>query len=143
MRTRGIEIVVEAPEPVRVQADAGQLRQIVLNLSRNAADAFDGRPGKILLAVRAARWGSRGAAVEGALLSVTDNGSGIASERQARLFDPFFTTKAAGTGLGLSIVARLVEAHGGRISFQTAPGVGTRFEVRLPAKPRAEKTVHA
>ena len=93
--------------------------------------------------MRAARWGARGPAGEGALLSVSDDGPGIPIEQQARLFDPFFTTKAAGTGLGLSIVARLVEAHGGQISFQSAPGVGTKFEVRLPAKPRAEKTVLA
>ena len=66
------------------------------------------------------------------MLTVTDNGPGIPLEIQSRLFDPFFTTKAAGTGLGLSIVARLVENHGGEIAFQSAPGSGTRFVVRLP-----------
>lgn len=134
-RARGIAVTVEAPEPVRVRADAGQLRQIVLNLSRNAADAFAGRSGRITLAVQAARWTDAGRSVVGARLTVADDGPGIPLAQQARLFDPFFTTKAAGTGLGLSIVAQLVAAHGGRISFQSAPGAGTRFEVCLPAQP--------
>lgn len=137
---QGVELLVEAPAAVVVHADAGQLRQILLNLIRNAAEAFDGRPGRIRLEAGAERWSVRGVTVDGAVLSVADNGPGIPAERQARLFDPFFTTKAAGTGLGLSIVARLVETHGGQISFQSAPGVGTKFQVRLPARQRPQKT---
>lgn len=137
-RARGVAIVVDAPQPVRAHADAGQLRQIVLNLWRNAAEAFDGRAGQITLAVSATRGSLRGEGAAVALLSVSDNGPGIPLAQQSRLFDPFFTTKAAGTGLGLSIVARLVEAHGGGISFQSVPGAGTTFEVLLPTKPRAE-----
>ena len=78
-----------------------------------------------------------------AVVSVLDNGPGIPAEIQPRLFDPFFTTKSAGTGLGLSIVARFVEAHGGEIVFQTAPGVGTRFSLRLPVNGKNPDTGQA
>lgn len=135
LQPRGVAMMVDAPAAVAVQADPAHLQQIILNLVGNAADAFDGRPGRITLAVRAARWGERSQPTEGALLSVKDNGPGIPLDLHDRLFDPFFTTKASGTGLGLSIVARLVEEHGGRISFQSAPGAGTTFEVRLPRQP--------
>jgi signal transduction histidine kinase len=75
-----------------------------------------------------------------AVVSVADNGPGIPTGIQSRLFDPFFTTKRAGTGLGLSIVARLVEGLGGEIVFQTAPGVGTRFSIRLPVDGKVPDT---
>jgi signal transduction histidine kinase len=77
---------------------------------------------------------------EVAVLSVTDNGPGIPVNIQPRLFDPFFTTKPAGTGLGLAIVAHLVENQSGEIKFQSAPGTGTRFAVRLPIRGGARHT---
>lgn len=128
----GIQLTVEAQPPVPVRADPGQLRQIVLNLVRNAQEAFDGRPGCIALAAQRERRPLRGRLAEAVVLSVTDDGPGIPAEIQPRLFDPFFTTKANGTGLGLPIVAKLVESHGGEIVFQTAPRAGTRIAVRLP-----------
>jgi signal transduction histidine kinase len=115
-----------------VRADADQLRQIMLNLVRNAEEAFDGRPGRIVLSLQHEHGTLRGAPADIAVLSVTDNGPGIPIGIQSRLFDPFFTTKSTGTGLGLSIVGRLVENQGGEIVFQTAPRSGTRFSVRLP-----------
>jgi signal transduction histidine kinase len=120
--------------------DVNQLRQIMLNLVRNAQEAIDGRPGRIVLALRRERAQLRGKSSDVAVLSVTDNGPGIPSEIQSRLFDPFFTTKPAGTGLGLSIVARLVENQGGEITLQSAPRVGTRFAVRLPISDREQQT---
>jgi signal transduction histidine kinase len=127
-----VTLAVAAGVPVTVRADADQLRQIMLNLVRNAREAFQGRPGRIALALHRERSVLHGRPAEVAVLSVTDDGPGIPPEHQSRLFDPFFTTKAAGTGLGLSIVARLVENHGGEIGFQTVPRSGTRFNVRLP-----------
>jgi signal transduction histidine kinase len=127
-----ITLAVDVGEAVFARLDADQLRQVMLNLVRNAQEAFAGRPGVITLALHRERSEVRGRPSEVAVLSVTDNGPGIPAEHQARLFDPFFTTKAAGTGLGLSIVARLVEQHGGEITFQSAPRAGTRFSVRLP-----------
>ncbi len=128
----GVTLAVEAPAPVAARVDPDQLRQVVLNLVSNAHEALDGKPGRIALAVRRERSLLGGQPGEVAVLSVMDSGPGIPPEIQSRLFDPFFTTKAAGTGLGLSIVARLVEQHGGEISFQSAPNIGTRFSVRLP-----------
>jgi signal transduction histidine kinase len=127
-----IELSVVAAVTANVQIDAQQLRQILLNLVRNAQDAIDGRSGRIELALVRERAAFRGTVAEVAVLSVTDNGPGIPAKIQSRLFDPFFTTKPAGTGLGLSIVAQLVENQAGDIQFQSVPGTGTRFAVRLP-----------
>lgn len=132
IRAQNIELTVEAQATATVKVDADQLRQIMLNLVRNAVEAFAGRSGRIALALHSERTELRGEPVDAAVLSVTDDGPGIPADIQPRLFDPFFTTKSAGTGLGLSIVGRLVENLGGEIAFQTAPGTGTRFSVRLP-----------
>jgi signal transduction histidine kinase len=69
----------------------------------------------------------------GGEIEVEDHGCGIPPEVQAQLFRPFFTTKTEGTGLGLSICQRIVEAHGGKIRFDSRPGRGTTFYVFLPA----------
>jgi len=127
-----IELTVDAAILIGVEIDPNQLRQIMLNLVRNAHEAFEGKPGRVDLTLRRERAALRGKMEEIAVLSVTDNGPGIPANVQARLFDPFFTTKSVGTGLGLSIVARLVDNLGGEIKFQSAPGTGTRFLVCLP-----------
>jgi signal transduction histidine kinase len=127
-----IELTVNVAADAFVRADPDQLRQILLNLVRNAEDAFEGQPGRVELRLHRERGELRGAPGEIAVLSVIDDGPGIPLEIQPRLFDPFFTTKPTGTGLGLSIVARLVENQGGEIVFQTAPRAGTRFSVCLP-----------
>jgi signal transduction histidine kinase len=135
----GIRLAVDTCESLRLPADAEQLRQVMLNLVRNAQEAIDGRPGRIALAVRRERGTLRQQrSAEMAVLSVTDDGPGIPVAVQARLFDPFFTTMAAGTGLGLAIIARLVENHGGEITYQTAAGQGTCFAVRLPVRRPAD-----
>ena len=131
MAARGIQIAVEAPAAVHVMADSAQLRQVIFNLSRNSAEAFEGTPGRITFSVTREPAKLHGRRCETALLGVTDNGPGIPPEIQHRLFEPFFTTKPTGTGLGLSTVAAIVEAHRGELSFQSAPGAGTRFAIRL------------
>ena len=113
----------------------------MLNLVRNAQEAFEGRPGRITLELRGAQALLRGQKSAIAVLSVIDDGPGIPAKIQPRLFDPFFTTKPAGTGLGLAIVAQLVQNQGGEISFQSAPGAGTRFTVHLPIRSAAGQTV--
>ena len=132
LEAKKVLLEVEAVAPVAARIDADQLRQVMLNLVRNAQEAFGDKPGRIVLALHREHSRLRNRAADVAVLSVTDNGPGIPTELHPRLFDPFFTTKAAGTGLGLSIVARLVEQHGGEIVFQSVPNVGTRFDVRLP-----------
>lgn len=114
-----------------------QLVQVLLNLVLNAIDATN-RGGTIELFVE--RAGSD------LVLTVRDNGCGIAPEHQARLFQPYFTTKKHGTGLGLCVTRRLVQAHGGRVDCESRPGEGTAFRVRLPlrvAEPLALATQEA
>ena len=127
-----IDLALTAEVGSEVAVDPDQLRQIMLNLVRNAQESFAGRPGRIQLRLGRERGLFRGRRVESVILSVTDDGPGIPAGIQARLFDPFFTTKPTGTGLGLSIVARLVENLGGEVRFQSAAGTGTRFVVCLP-----------
>jgi len=117
-------------------ADPGQLRQVLLNLIRNAMDAC--RPGGVItLSSTRSQVRIEREPTPVMSLSVSDAGIGIAPEVQRRLFDPFFTTKPNGTGLGLSISARIIEGHNGILSYQTAPGRGTVFTVHLPLVARA------
>ncbi len=111
-----------------VRADAEQLRQVLLNLIRNAGQAMGGR-GTISIATRIRRAKSSDRSVE---IAVTDQGPGIPPEVRAHLFVPFFTTRAQGTGLGLAISERIVQEMGGRIEVLTAVGVGSTFSVQLP-----------
>ncbi len=106
-----------------------QLVQVFLNLILNAIDAVD-RDGVIDLAV--------GRVAGGVEVTVRDNGCGIAPEQAARLFQPYVTTKKHGTGLGLFVTRRLVTDHGGSVTFESRPGQGTTFRVRLPVEPARE-----
>jgi signal transduction histidine kinase len=72
-----------------------------------------------------------------AVVELEDTGAGIPGDVLARIFEPFFTTKATGSGLGLAVVKRIVDAHGGEIRVDPAPGGGTRFTLRFPAAPAA------
>jgi two-component system sensor histidine kinase PilS (NtrC family) len=120
---RGLQLLARAAQPVWLQADPGQLRQVLWNLLGNAADATP-PGGKV--EVRISQQGGQG------VLEVIDTGSGIADEDLQRIFDPFFTTKERGTGLGLAIVHRIVEAHGGHLSVRSEVGKGTTFRVAFP-----------
>ena len=104
----------------------GRIEQILLNLTLNARDAM---PAGGTLTIRTETH------AEGVLLTVTDTGQGMPADVVAHAFDPFFTTKeeGEGTGLGLSVVFGIVERAGGRIELHSAPGVGTRFAIDLPA----------
>ncbi len=120
----GVKIVAELPEGgLPVSADEGQLRQVFLNLIRNAREAMATGG---TLKVRA---GSSGALLD---VRVSDTGSGIPPEVREKLFEPFFTTKPGGTGLGLSLSRQIVEAHGGRIDVDSAPNGGTTFLLEFP-----------
>jgi len=130
---KSIELITEVTAAVTVRADTDQLRQIFLNLLRNAQEALEGKNGCIRLRLACEQGQKRGGTAAMAVLSVADDGPGMPAEVQSRLFDPFFTTKAAGTGLGLSIVARLVKNQGGQIGFESSAFSGTCFTVRLPA----------
>ncbi len=105
--------------------DPEQVQQILVNLLLNAVDALPhGGVVQVAMAVP-----ENGGPVE---VSVSDNGQGIAAGVRGRLFQPFVTAKPDGVGLGLSICKRLVEAHGGAIRAEDAPGGGTVVRFTLP-----------
>jgi len=110
-----------------------EIGQVFLNLILNAAQAMEETRGDKtgVLGSLTARTARQGASVT---VSVADTGPGIPEEVRARVFDPFFTTKSVGkgTGQGLSLAYAVVERHGGDIFFETTPGQGTVFTVRLP-----------
>jgi PAS domain S-box-containing protein len=114
-----------------VEADPGQLEQVIVNLVVNARDATAGG-GEITISTATAT-GADGRPI--ARLSVSDTGSGMDQATQARVFEPFFTTKGPGrgTGLGLATVYGIVTAHGGTVTLRSTPGRGTTFHVDLPA----------
>jgi signal transduction histidine kinase len=122
-----------------VDADPEQIRQVLINLIQNAAEAVSSE-GEITLRVRLATRPLGGHQTEVVILEVEDNGCGIPTENANRLFDPFFTTKSAGTGLGLSIAARIVEKHGGALQYQTQVGKGTVFGIVLPCPRKAPRS---
>jgi signal transduction histidine kinase len=126
-----IELKCEFLADPQVHADAPQLKQVVINLIKNAAESI-GQRGTITLRTRTQPGRLGGRALHVAVLEVEDTGQGIRPEVQKRLFDPFFTTKETGTGLGLSIAARILEKHGGALEYQTQAGRGTVFSVILP-----------
>jgi two-component system sensor histidine kinase TtrS len=111
-----------------VRADRVQIEQVVLNLLKNAADAMAERPSRHLAVATAEGQGS----VE---VMVTDNGPGLSPEAREHLFEPFFTTKPDGLGLGLSLSRTIVEAHGGRLWADDAPGGGACFRFTIPIAP--------
>lgn len=137
----GIEIEFQEGRQLNlIQADPGQMEQVLMNLIVNARDAMP-EGGLITLttgmvniddsslsAIPESRTGTF------ALLAVSDNGSGITREEKAKIFDPFFSTKGAdkGTGLGLSVVYGIVQQHGGWINVYSEPGKGTAFKIYLP-----------
>jgi signal transduction histidine kinase len=131
-----IAVNVEVREDSRLRADPQQLKQILLNLVRNAAESI-GRDGRITLRAGRRRLRQRGRWMPYAALEVSDTGKGIPPEIQKRLFDPFFTTKQNGTGLGLSITARLVAQQGGLLEYQTELNCGTTFCILLPCVTQA------
>jgi signal transduction histidine kinase len=131
-RTAGLSLTIEAEPPVRADADASRVRQVVRILLDNAI-AYTPRGGTVTVTV-----GRHGQA---ATVHVADTGVGIAPDDQARIFDRFYradrarTRATGGTGLGLAIARALVEAHGGRIAVESAPGRGTAVWFALPTVP--------
>lgn len=126
-----VNLVLEPGPELYVSMDVALIKQVVINLVRNAQEAIEDG-GVITMRVRASRVYLGGAPREVAILEVADTGRGIPAEIESRLFDPFFTTKETGTGLGLSIAARIVEKHGGILQYQTQVGRGTTFGIVLP-----------
>ena len=126
----GVALIARIAEPLGVVlGDADRLTQVFGNLVSNAL-AHTQRGGSVTLTAE-----RRGQAIE---VCVTDTGSGIADDVAPRIFEPFARgpeTSSKGVGLGLSIVKTLVDAHEGKVSFETSVGIGTTFRVALPSAP--------
>lgn len=132
-RFNSIEISNLVPVHTEVLVDTNQLRQVVINLLYNAADAIsDG--GRIMIESKLLLRGADGYQKTPAVqIIVTDNGCGIPEETARHLFEPFWTTKSNGTGLGLAISYRIIEGHGGTIVAESPEEGGCRFVITLPA----------
>src|SRR5439155_20394139 len=126
-----VQIIYEPGPELYVSMDPGLIKQVVINLVRNAAEAIEGS-GLVKLRVRGGHANLEGQSQPVAILEVADTGKGIPAEVEKRLFDPFFTTKESGTVLGLSIAARIVQKHGGVLQYQTQVNRGTTFGIVLP-----------
>lgn len=125
VRYKKFNCSLPADDHLYVFGNDDKLRQVFVNLIRNAAQATND-DGRIDISVTRA-----GDNLE---MVVADNGCGIPAEIKDKVFEPFFTTKGEqGTGLGLDICRQIIEGHAGSIGFESSPGEGTSFIVRVPA----------
>ena len=117
-----IKRVEDGPLPP-VDFDPKQLRQVLINLFKNALEAMP-RGGEITISSRVSG--------QNAEVVLADTGAGMPPEVAANIFQPYFTTKAQGTGLGLAICQSIIQEHGGSISVKSTPGKGSVFTIQLP-----------
>jgi len=120
-----IEVTAFEETPLLL-ADAGRLKQALLNLVANAVEVS---PEGSRVEVAVARDG------EGAAVSVRDRGPGVPRSERRRIFEPFRSRRPGGTGLGLTVVERVAASHGGFVEVEDAPGGGALFRLHLPARP--------
>ena len=117
-----IDLFLDAGLPT-VQADAGRLRQAILNLVINSRQALAGEGGRISMFTRHDG--------DYAVVEVVDDGPGMDSDTLSRCFDVYFSRKRDGSGLGLPTVRRIIEAHGGQLQLESTSGHGTRARIQL------------
>ncbi len=145
---KNVELVCQFPPDMPpIHADVSQIRQVVMNLITNAADAIGPAGGEILVSggtvqadreyISQAYHGKDSAPGRYVFLEVRDDGCGMNEKTKARLFDPFFTTKFAGRGLGLSALLGIVRGHSGAVMVESEPGEGSTFRVLFPVSPRS------
>ncbi len=138
-RPGGCEVRI-APDLWLIEADEGQIGQVVNNLVLNASQAMAGG-GTVIVDAANQSVASVPVLPSGSgphiSITVSDRGSGIPTEHLARIFDPYFTTKQQGSGLGLAICYSIVKNHGGTITVVSEPGEGSSFTVYLPAADQA------
>jgi two-component system, cell cycle sensor histidine kinase and response regulator CckA len=135
-----------SPSCPPIDADPAQIRQVVMNLVRNASEAIGGGVGDIHLSTSFALHETVGVSLflgenlrreASVILEVRDTGCGMDAETRRKLFEPFFTTKLTGRGLGLAAVFGIVRSHGGAIAVASEPRRGSTFRVFFPPSTRA------
>jgi len=126
---KNIELNDLTKDETELTVDADKVKRVVVNLIKNAVEAM---PQGGSLTIRSMKIGN------GVKLILTDTGNGMARETLNKIGSPLFTTKAKGMGFGLSISKRLIEAHGGSISFESIPGKGTTVTIFIPTRVKAE-----
>jgi signal transduction histidine kinase/ActR/RegA family two-component response regulator len=132
LRNDNVQMVLRLADDLPILwADRHQLQQVLVNMVTNAHHAVRQCPADARMITITTWWDGARQRVH---IEITDTGTGIPAEIQARIFEPFFTTKpiGQGTGLGLSLSRGIVEEHGGTISVDSGPGTGTRFGITLP-----------
>jgi len=117
------------PKEKPVLADSSQIKQVILNMVKNAIEALEGIPNP-QLAIKTSYHSPR----KEMLLSIIDNGRGMEETEKRKIGTPFFTTKDRGTGLGLSICFQIVREHGGRVEIKSKISQGTTFNIFLPCQ---------
>ena len=122
---KGIAVTFEKPERISAKCDLRALKQVLLNLAANSADALAGVLDAAIL-IRLFRRGTK------AVIRVADNGAGMDEEQMKNLFKPFTTTKKQGTGLGLVIVKKMITRMGGEVQVTSIKGQGTSVDILLP-----------
>lgn len=125
LEDREIRLAVKPSADLRIRADAQQLRQALINIILNAAEASP--PGASIELTTEKRGNA-------AVVTCRDRGCGMTHDQLERIFDPYVTHKPGGTGLGMSIVKRIVECHGGAIHIDSEPEAGTTVELRFPLR---------
>jgi signal transduction histidine kinase len=129
--SRGIALDVQVGADCALRGDAEKLRRVLINLVGNGLDALEGAR---VAAPRIEVTAGENLAGTECWVRVRDNGPGIAPEALARIWSPFYTSKERGTGLGLAISKKVVDAHGGSIEVQSAPGAGAEFTITIPKR---------
>jgi signal transduction histidine kinase len=129
--SRNVEIVTHLYRSLpRVGIDIAHFPEAVENLLDNAVRAIGSRDGRIIIATAPGQWIDRpGDYVE---ITIQDTGEGMSDEIKKNIFRPFSTYSQGGTGLGLVIVQKIIQEHGGEITFTSTVGLGTTFQIRLP-----------
>ena len=123
---KGIVVEVHVtPEQLIIAVDKNMIEQVIINLIKNAIQAFDEQSSKSIILMGAVSDKGR------PIISVKDNGNGIDPEALEKIFIPFFSTKKTGSGIGLSLSKQIMRQHEGRITVHTKPGEGTEFVLRF------------
>ena len=146
--SKHVVLKTDLGEDLLVMGKASQIQQVVMNLIINASEAFGGKHGVIKVSTSHIVLSRTSGPMrpenlpsgDYVRLEVSDTGSGMTEEIQAKVFEPFFSTKFAGRGLGLAVAQRIVRDHGGAINLISVPDEGTTFQIFLP---RADKTAQS